>query len=379
MYFINLEKYTNIPVDILDILLNKKRVNEKKELLSKYGDELYSFVLFELALIEVKKETAKEIFEKTKRKKHILEKKLNSTIDFRVALLDFLIKNKKKYIKNPIIIEKALFLNLEKFSLVDELTGLRNFRYYNIRIKEEINLAKRNTMALSIVIFDLDNFKKLNDTYGHSKGNKILKSVANIIRESIRKSDIAIRFGGDEFLIILPNTNKDGAFKIGNKIRRRVKKELYEYKITISGGVATYPVDTLENNFNLFEIADKSLYYSKFQGRDKITSFLLERRKENRIYIINNENIKIIFDNPNILNNKEVKLLNISKNGMSLKSDIPIKSNLLLKGKILKQDLFFEFEGTVLWIQKEMEKLYTIGIKFTHFTVDELNADEIAG
>lgn len=172
------------------------------------------------------------------------------------------------------IMNSKLYEDTKKLSLIDELTGLGNFRYLKEIVDKEVDRAKRYNLFLSVIFFDLDNFKRINDTKGHQTGSLILVEVARVIQKVIRKSDYAFRYGGDEFVIILPLTDKDGAKNFADRIREEINKIKVEgVKITASIGVSTYP-DDATSWYELLEKADKYAYLSKSYGGDKIYYWL---------------------------------------------------------------------------------------------------------
>ena len=134
----------------------------------------------------------------------------------------------------------------------------------------EFEKAKRGKQKLSLFIMDIDFFKKINDTYGHIKGDEILKRLAQIAKKQIRKSDIIARFGGEEFIILLPETPLIKAKKLVSRLRKRIKddKILKKYNVTTSGGLTQYKKGDSKKRFK--ERADKALYKAKKTGRDKI-------------------------------------------------------------------------------------------------------------
>ncbi len=158
-----------------------------------------------------------------------------------------------------------LILQNENSSLTDPLTGLGNRRRLDMFMETLIPYIERRNSTFSIIILDIDHFKKYNDTYGHRAGDEVLKSVSNTIIKLIRGEDLGIRFGGEEFLIILPDTPIEQARSIAERIRLGIKEHT---PVTISGGVASY------NNFlsfdQIIEMADQSLYTAKNNGRDQI-------------------------------------------------------------------------------------------------------------
>lgn len=152
----------------------------------------------------------------------------------------------------------------------DEKTGLYNNKFFETLLSMEMEKAKRGKQKLSFFIIDIDFFKKINDTYGHVKGDEILKRLAQVIMGQIRKSDIAARFGGEEFIILLPETPVAKAKGLVSRVRNKIKNDVFlkKYKVTISGGLTQYRKGDTEKR--LKERADKALYEAKETGRDKI-------------------------------------------------------------------------------------------------------------
>ena len=168
--------------------------------------------------------------------------------------------------------EKALRTELYRKSITDELTSLYNRRFFYTKLNEEINRAKRQDRGLSLIMFDVDGFKKFNDKYGHLGGDALLRVVASIIQSSIREFvDSGFRYGGDEFTIILPEAEEETASSIGERIQKRFK-ETASGGLTLSMGMAQF-----EKEFDcedLINLADKRMYQAKRQGRDLILSQL---------------------------------------------------------------------------------------------------------
>jgi len=139
----------------------------------------------------------------------------------------------------------------------------------NIRLNEEILKAKRYNTPLSIIYFDIDHFKQINDTYGHKKGDFILKEVSKIILQNIRKTDIFGRWGGEEFIIILPFTNLENALILAEKLRKKIEEHDFDgINITISFGVTELKID--DNADTLINRADEALYKAKNKGRNRV-------------------------------------------------------------------------------------------------------------
>ncbi len=157
-------------------------------------------------------------------------------------------------------------------STVDPLTGAYNRRYFKGRMEEEIERAKRTGRPFSLIMFDIDKFKDINDNYGHEVGDLTLKKVARTVKDRIRKSDIFCRWGGEEFLILLPETTLDGAVKLAEDLRERISQIEIPggERITASFGVTEYrPGDTPRD---IRIRVDSLLYRSKASGRNRITA-----------------------------------------------------------------------------------------------------------
>lgn len=156
----------------------------------------------------------------------------------------------------------------------DPLTGLKNRYVFKRELSKEINRARRLGLPLSLLIADLDHFKKVNDTLGHLAGDETLRAIAALISKSVRNFDTACRYGGEEFAIILPTTTIEGALVIAERLRQNVEQLNIKYeelniKITISIGVATYQG---EGAARFFERADLAAYQSKINGRNKVSA-----------------------------------------------------------------------------------------------------------
>ncbi|MBI5056874.1 MAG: diguanylate cyclase [Nitrospirae bacterium] len=170
---------------------------------------------------------------------------------------------------------ERLLKELEQKSQIDGLTGLLNRQYLDKRIKEEMKRAKRYGNPLTMIMFDIDNFKKINDSYGHIAGDKIVQTTADVIREALRDTDVAGRFGGDEFIILLTETDMDTGAKVAERIRRKIEKADIPNKknqvinFTISLGICRYD-DKVKTVEDFIAKADKALYTAKSLGNNRV-------------------------------------------------------------------------------------------------------------
>lgn len=167
-------------------------------------------------------------------------------------------------------------LNLE--ANTDKHTGCFNKGYFNNRITLEVNKCKVTGEPLSLIIFDLDHFKKLNDNYGHDAGDFVLKEMAAIIRSNgIREQDVFARYGGEEFVILLPKTNLKQSFEIAERLRKLIESKEFMYDgkrlpVTASIGVADYRQGVVTGT-DLFKRADEAVYKSKEGGRNQVNFY----------------------------------------------------------------------------------------------------------
>jgi diguanylate cyclase (GGDEF)-like protein len=180
-------------------------------------------------------------------------------------------------------IERANYYSLagqlKELSITDSLTGLFNRRYFEERLVEEMNRSLRHELKFSLAMMDIDDFKQFNDAEGHLMGDEILKYIANVSRECLRVSDVISRFGGEEFAIIMPQTEKDEAFLVAERIRKSIKEQIPQIwkkfprkNITITIGVSTFPEDG-DNRRDLIRNADRALYRGKIEGKDRTIVF----------------------------------------------------------------------------------------------------------
>ncbi|BAL23258.1 diguanylate cyclase with PAS/PAC sensor [Azoarcus sp. KH32C] len=168
--------------------------------------------------------------------------------------------------------EKRLEEELRRLSTTDGLTGLYNRRHLDATLATEYVRSTRTGASLAVVMFDIDHFKKFNDTYGHDQGDRVLQAVARNFRDALRKYDLACRYGGEEFVGILPNTTLDGAFSVAERLRCDIEAaEVDGLKVTISLGVAAFPEISVAGPEGLIEAADAALYGSKEAGRNRTT------------------------------------------------------------------------------------------------------------
>ncbi|MEW6087912.1 MAG: diguanylate cyclase [bacterium] len=190
-----------------------------------------------------------------------------------------------KIILNKAVERQQLYKEKEKYkelSNLDSLTGLFNHRHFHELLENEIKRSKRYLNKFSLLMIDIDNFKHFNDTYGHFEGDLILKSISSFFLGNVRDIDHVCRYGGEEFAIILPETNKNGALVLAHRLRLLIpisisKSSLLKCHVepTISIGLCCYPGDSMVKD-ELIQKADLALYQAKHLGKNRVCTFMPE-------------------------------------------------------------------------------------------------------
>ncbi len=297
---------------------------------------------------------------------------------------------------------------LRELSIKDGLTGLYNYRFFREILHEQFNLAKRFKFSLSCIMIDIDYFKAVNDTYGHQLGDSILSQLADILRNNVRDADKVVRYGGEEFVIILPYTDSEDAFIKAERLRKLVSDSSFAIGnktigITVSLGISTYPgIKNIKRADHLVSCADKALYQAKQRGRNRTIIYygssankkgirkfdnigdVIERRKVPRIQTI----IKI----KGSINKKEAfsgNTFDISFSGLSFLSSKSIEGNKVLNIKlflpaidgIMKKPRRIDVNGLAVWCKqigyiqvkqagrkKQPGANYLIGVQFSNIS-----------
>lgn len=170
------------------------------------------------------------------------------------------------------------FSSIQNIAIYDTLTGLYNRRYFEERLGIETQNAFYGGTPLSLVMVDIDHFKRVNDTFGHAGGDQVLCQTSSLLKGSIRKKDTVARYGGEEFILILPEANLDATFVIAERIRRLVENTPFEIggtkiQLTISMGISNFPTHQARSKEELVKMADEALYEAKRGGRNKVCIF----------------------------------------------------------------------------------------------------------
>jgi len=261
------------------VALGGKRSLELEFLLASQttGRSDYQALALAVANLSVPEGEALATFERLAAHQARMQAGLGRPIGLKAAALD-LLENIERALKIEQGSASPSYWQLEQMAYRDQLTGLHNFRFFSARLAEEAQRAKRYRHQLSLVMLDIDHFKKFNDTHGHQAGNAALQHLARVVRDTVRDTDSVARYGGEEFALILPETTKRLAHDLADRVRANVEANPvalgeHHHKVTVSLGVATMPRDAFGWQA-LIEVADQALYRSKKAGRNRVTLFV---------------------------------------------------------------------------------------------------------
>ncbi|MCW7482688.1 diguanylate cyclase [Leptospira kanakyensis] len=307
---------------------------------------IYSALIKVLTSIEIPENDSANIWQEIINNKHKLTQCMGREVGIQIATLDYFTNINQK-LKNPKIIEMKLFSDTEKLILVDELTKLYNRRHFEKALVREFKQSTRYNQNLTLLIIDIDDFKKINDTYGHTMGDEILSKVAKQITSCLRMEDTACRIGGEEFAIIFPQTNEEQALIASEKLLEACRTiELSGRPVTLSGGIVSYP-EKVKNCSEMYDLADRALYTAKQSGKNQIVAYSNEKRSSLRF----DANLELLF----ILQDKTLKTIskNISVTGIAFDTEDDIKLNESFDVKLRESESNKEINAKIKVIRKE--------------------------
>lgn len=233
------------------------------------GDKFFSDLLYAITHKYFPPDVARELWGKIVEHKYGMSILLKRNVQIAVATLDYL-SNFTGDLRSTTLIDETHIADIVRISLHDGLTGLFNHSYCYQRINMELLRYLRYDTAVSIMMIDIDDFKKFNDVYGHQEGDSILVKAGALIESEVRDSDICCRYGGEEFLVILPSTKIMESESLAERLRLEFEKNFSgKYKITISIGVASSAKDTRTAQ-SLVKKADDALYKAKNEGKNRV-------------------------------------------------------------------------------------------------------------
>lgn len=287
-------------IDLIEVLGQDRHLDSPEALekivasLGRTGGSLYAELLQHLTCRRFQPGQAEAIWHAIMKHKSRMSHALGRKVSFRVAALDYL-STRNVLLRQVRLVAKPEFETLMTFVNVDDVTSVHNRRFFNERLSQELRRARRYGSHLSLLIIDVDDFKRVNDTLGHVEGDAALRRLGRMLRERTRETDVVARYGGDEFAVLLPETNSDEAHVLAERVRkspvqlqmdgtearvRRVPGTLHLVDaspsesapprlLTLSIGGATYPTDCDEAD-ELVAVADQMCLDAKREGKDRV-------------------------------------------------------------------------------------------------------------
>lgn len=239
------------------------------------SDRFYSTRIRQLARLDIDEAEAARLWRNVAQHRRALFNKLGRDVGQRVALLDY-ICNIEPTAGDPHIIERATLETIEQRAVTDALTSLHNRYFFEVALDRETQRSNRSGLLSSLLLLDLDNFKIVNDRYGHRVGDEVLRIVGQIILQHVRAADVPCRYGGDEFAVILPDTPRSVALGVAERICVSIQRWFTanrvlgnQLEVTASGGIASLPLDDATADL-LIKEADGALYDAKHAGRGHV-------------------------------------------------------------------------------------------------------------
>lgn len=381
-------------ISVIDNYLLKKNILES--IRSAPGDSTTQCHRLQPFLDEMKKETCKIILHNLVQLDFTLDNapkywdalvlhadkmqtRLNRKVGLATVACDYF-STVRPYLNNPKLIEFSSFEETLKSAHHDFLTGLLSRGSFQNSLEQEISRAKRHGHNITLIFFDLDNFKAINDKHGHIAGDAALKEVGKILLDSKRKEDIACRFGGDEFVILLPETNKFMGSLVGKKLLEQINTIVIHHEgkqvpVACSAGLASFPLDS-HNDQELISCADRAMYQAKSRGSHELTLFSAEKRIFTRIDFEDTISIRSL-EMKRI--DKESKAKNISEGGILVSSTTKYDLGTQLELYIpLKTDTNLTITGTVVRLEQFGTDCYDIGLSFLHRDTSAISTQAIA-
>jgi phosphoenolpyruvate-protein phosphotransferase len=310
---LKISKKHKIDINLIEILTGDRKgtYSENKllnKLKNKLGYKFYIELIYFLTHTLVKSGLqAKRIFNEIIKHRVNLNRKLNRNVGIQVAILDYS-RNINRTLKDPTIIEESKITEMAQHAVTDKMTKAYDKAFLFHDLDKEIQKTKRYGTKFSLLMIDLDNLKTINDKFGHTIGDKALMLLCEIVIKNIRKSDTLYRFGGDEFLVLIPMSTEIYVAEVAQRILKTVRntsKRKCGVKFSVSIGMAAFNKNNIKNISGVIKVVDKALHYAKNTGRNKLSSLqkdpFLKIEKEAKkklevVAVINKDLIKSRFE-----------------------------------------------------------------------------------
>lgn len=345
------------------------------------GMRVYQTVIQHLTNLNFPATIARDHWSDAVKNRAHMNDSLGRQVSMITALGDHLLSsNQSGY--SPFLIDTDTYDQIRHESVIDRLTGLNNRAYFDQVFEQQLSLAKRYNTDLSLLFLDLDNFKDVNDQYGHQTGDFVIQSVAAIISKEKRDSDIAIRYGGEEFVLLMPHTGSINGLILAERIRQSISSTILDHNnnslsITISGGLSSYPIDG-DISSDILAVADQALYQAKGAGKNVISLFKEDKRRY----------LRVKFHNPVYVKELEIAAKpmyagrgkDICIGGLLFQNSEPldIGSRIQIHTHVNKENTLLLI-GTVIRVEAFGSDDYDIGVSISFKEMEKIAREEIAG
>ena len=276
--------------------------------------------------------------------------RLECPIDLRVGLLSYFL-DVNRQLEQPTIVEMGWIERARASAYLDELTGLPNLRFFREELRREIDRSLHEGWPLSLILIDLDNFKAINDRFGHEAGNAVLFRVAQLLRETVDQRNFVARYGGDEFTVLLPSTRKTEAWHVADAVRAAVASPAFDVRTdpspflpTVSLGIATCPADAPAGT-ELTVSADRALYDAKAAGKNRVVLYGDSTRSYARRRVACHGRILPVgaLEHP-------IEVVAIGQGGLAFRSDQPFALQTLVEATVaLPNGADCRVAGRIAW------------------------------
>lgn len=307
--------------------------------------------------------------------------KMDREVDLTTSFSDYFI-NFTELLSNPRIIEADKYQDLVTKTITDKLTGLFNRRYFDEAYENQVGRALKYQDCFTVLFLDIDNFKMINDQYGHYAGDCVLQEIAEVIDDVKRDNDTAARYGGEEFVLLLTHTDKDKSLIFAERLRQRVASHSFTLngetvQVTLSGGIASYPENSQDPQL-LLPMADKAMYLAKGAGKNRISLYREENRRFQRIAVGEKIKIKKIdFENSEVFHGI---CQDISVSGANFTCSEIFEVGTLVQLEIIlrKEKNPIIFIGKVVRVESTENGVYSIGVLSSFKEMDSSLTREVA-
>ncbi len=356
-------------------------IEEITNLATHEGDRVYQTLLQFLTSLDLPSSTAHDYWQQAVSHRDQMTRMLGRKVSLITALGDYLHHHREDEY-TPYLIDAKSYQQIVQESVKDRLTGLNNRAYFDQVFEQQLSLAQRYNTDLSLLFLDLDNFKDINDRYGHQAGDFVLQSVAAMIQKEKRDSDIAIRYGGEEFILLMPHTGSINGLILAERIRQSIACTVLNYNnnaisITISGGLASYPTDG-DISSEILAVADQGLYQAKGAGKNLISIFKEDKRRY----------LRVKFHNPVYVKELEIEAIptyagrgkDICIGGILFQNSEPLEigSRIQIHTQLHKKNRLLLI-GTVIRVEAFGPDDYNICVAIPFKEMEKIAREEIAG